>query len=72
MSNQRNGKSHAASGADSGQAMAWKNFFKEAKEMLLEEGKEDVAFYFEQMEEHFLNGGGIPRDRQSISRALGL
>lgn len=72
MSNQRAGKTHSASPSDPRGAMAMKNFFKEAAELLREEGQEDAAFYFEQMQEHFVNGGDLPRDRSTISRALGL
>ena len=73
--NQRRGRTHSASAsshnADS-QARLLHKFFKTSRELLEECGYEDAAFYFEQCEELFTNGGSLPSNRADISRLLGL
>ena len=48
------------------------NFFKYAKEVLENEGHEDAAFYFEQMETWLREGKSMPQDSRSIAHALGV
>lgn len=61
--NQRKGKTHRASGMDNGQAMHNMLFFKRCKELLVEYGHDDAAFYFEQVEEHIRSGGTLSVDK---------
>ena len=69
---QRSGKTHRAGAADGLGDMKLKNFFRGAKEMLLEAGNEDAAFYFEQCEEHMMEGKPLPYERKDIARLLGI
>lgn len=72
MSNQRSGKSHAAALGDGRDAMALKNFFRTAAQLLWKNGNEDAAFYFEQVQSHLEAGKGLSQDEKDISRILGL
>ena len=72
MSNQRRGSWKPARLDNSMQAMNLRNFFRECKELLEEEGKEDAAFYFEQVMEELNAGRSLPVDRRKISTILGL
>lgn len=72
MSNQRSGKSHAAALGDGRDAMALKNFFRTAAELLEKNGNEDAAFYFEQVQSYLESGGHITPDEREVSRILGL
>ena len=67
---QRMGKTHAASGADSGSDMKTMLFFKACKQALEEYGHDDAAFYFEQVEEHLRNGGSL--DQNKAGNILGV
>ncbi len=71
MSNQRAGKTYSASANDN-TGMGTVTFFKNAKLALEQAGYEDAAFYFEQIEDHLRDGGGLPQDSRSIERVLGL
>lgn len=71
MSNQRSGKTYRASANDN-EGMGTALFFKAAAEALYEQGYEDEAFYFEQVLEHLRDGGGLPSDKRSVEKVLGL
>lgn len=71
MSNQRPGKYKAATLRDGG-GMQQVNFFKYAKEVLENEGHEDAAFYFEQIETWLREGNALPQDTRKIAHALGV
>ena len=47
-------------------------FFKIAKQLLEQYGEEDAAFYFEQVEEHLRQGGGLPNDTTAVGKVLGV
>ena len=47
-------------------------FFKIAKQLLEQYGEEDAAFYFEQVEEHLRQGGGLPNDSKQVGKVLGV
>ena len=47
-------------------------FFKTAAKLLNEEGKEDEAFYMEQMVDWLRSGKSLPTSEESITKALGL
>ncbi len=70
--NQRAGKTHgtAASfaGADRNDRMLV-NFFRSAKEQLIQAGSEDAAYYFEMIEDHLRGGGSL---NESPAKILGL
>jgi hypothetical protein len=71
VSNQRGGKWKPASlRGDDG--MSTVTFFKNAKEVLERSGKEDEAFYFEQMETWLRDGNRLPTDTKDIAKALGV
>lgn len=72
MSNQRTGKTHRAALSDGMQDMKLRNFFRDAQEILEENGEEDAAFYFEQIVDHFNAGKGLPANRKEVSRLLGI
>ena len=72
MMNQRAGKYHKATGMDDGQSMRMYQFFKSCRRQLEEEGHEDAAFYFEQVEEHLKNGKGLPALDKDVANVLGL
>ena len=71
MSNQRTGKWKSASLRD-GSGMNTVTFFKCAKKVLSDYGQEDAAFYFEQVEEHLRQGGGLPNDNKQVGKVLGV
>lgn len=70
--NQRMGKSHKASGADNGESMKLYQFFKSCRRQLEEEGHEDAAFYFEQVEEYLKSGKSLPGLDKQVANILGL
>ena len=73
MSNQRAGKTHRASLGDGLNDMKLRNFFRTSKKLLLANGNEDAAFYFEQVEEHIQGGGSIlTDDYTTVGRILGV
>ena len=47
-------------------------FFKTAAKLLNDEGKEDEAFYMEQMVDWLRSGKSVPTSEESITKALGL
>jgi hypothetical protein len=67
---QRMGKTHRASGADSGSDMKTMLFFKACKEVLEKFEHEDAAFYFEQVETHLRDGGSL--DQNKAGNILGV
>ena len=72
MSNQRGGKWKKAS-LDSGLSqMKLRNFFRDCKEQLEENGEEDAAFYFEQIMDEINEGRTLPGDKRNVSKVLGL
>lgn len=72
MSNQRGGKWKKAS-LDSGLSqMKLRNFFRDCKELLEENGEEDAAFYFEQIMDEINEGRTLPGDKRNVSKVLGL
>ena len=72
MSNQRGGKRKKAS-LDSGLSqMKLRNFFRDCKELLEENGEEDAAFYFEQVMDEINEGRSLPGDKRTVSKVLGL
>ena len=72
MSNQRRGNWKKAS-LDSGLSqMKLRNFFRDCKELLEENGEEDAAFYFEQVMDEINEGRSLPGDKRNVSKVLGL
>lgn len=72
MSNQRGGKWKKAV-LDSGLSqMKLRNFFRDCKELLEENGEEDAAFYFEQVMDTINEGKSLPGDRKDVQKVLGL
>ncbi len=72
MSNQRTGKWKSAA-LDSGLSqMKLRNFFRDCKELLEENGEEDAAFYFEQVMDEINEGRTLPGDKRNVSKVLGL
>ena len=72
MSNQRGGKWKKAS-LDSGLSqMKLRNFFRDCKELLEDNGEEDAAFYFEQIMDEINEGRTLPGDKRNVSKVLGL
>ena len=71
MSNQRAGKWKTATLRD-GSGMQTVTFFKIAKQLLEQDGEEDAAFYFEQVEDHLRQGGGLPNDSKQVGKVLGV
>ena len=47
-------------------------FFKNAKKVLEQSGKEDEAFYFEQMVDWLSSGRPIPTTEEQTIKALGI
>jgi len=70
--NQRAGRYHKASGMDDGQSMKLYQFFKSCRRQLEEEGHEDAAFYFEQVEEYLKTGKSLPALDKDVAKILGL
>tara|TARA_B100000900_G_scaffold167679_1_gene142345 strand:- start:3238 stop:3453 length:216 start_codon:yes stop_codon:yes gene_type:complete len=71
MSNQRPGKTVRAIDPTM-KDMSMLKFFKLAKKVLEDEGKEDEAFYFEQMEDWLKQGKPIPTTEEQTIKALGV
>ena len=72
MSNQRAGKTHRAALGDGSQDMKIRNFFRDAADLLMENGEEDASFYFEQVVDYINSGKSLPAGRSEIARALGI
>ena len=70
MSNQRPGKIEKK--LDRNGDMQVYKFFKTAAKLLNESGKEDEAFYMEQMVDWLKSGKQLPTSEESIIKALGL
>ena len=71
MSNQRPGKVVRAIDPTM-KDMSMLKFFKLARKVLEDEGKEDEAFYFEQMEDWLKQGKPIPSTEEQTIKALGI
>ena len=52
--------------------MKLRNFFRDCKELLEENGEEDAAFYFEQIMDEINEGRTLPGDKRNVSKVLGL
>ena len=48
------------------------SFFEEAAKQLNEEGKEDEAFYFEQVADYLRSGKDLTDDPRKVTTILGL
>jgi len=70
MSNQRPGKLQKP--LDRNGDMQVFKFFKTAAKLLNESGKEDEAFYMEQMVDYLKSGKPLPTSENEIVRALGI
>ena len=70
MSNQRPGKFEKK--LDRNGDMQVYKFFKTAAKLLNESGKEDEAFYMEQMVDYLQSGKPIPTSEEQVIKALGL
>ena len=70
MSNQRKGKLQTP--LDRNGDMQVYKFFKTAAKLLNESGKEDEAFYMEQMVDWIQSGKQLPTSEETIIKALGL
>ena len=70
MSNQRPGKLQKP--LDRNGDMQVYKFFKTASKLLSKEGKEDEAFYFEQIVDWLQNGKPLPTSEEQIIKALGI
>ena len=70
MSNQRPGKIEKK--LDRNGDMQIYKFFKTAAKLLNDDGKEDEAFYMEQMVDYLKSGTPLPTSEESIIKALGL
>ena len=71
MSNQRPGKTVRAIDPTM-KDMSMLKFFKLARKVLEDEGKEDEAFYFEQMEDWLKQGKPIPTTEEQTIKSLGV
>ena len=70
MSNQRPGKIEKK--LDRNGDMQVFKFFKTAAKLLNEEGKEDEAFYMEQMVDWLRSGKPLPTSEEQVIKALGI
>ena len=70
MSNQRPGKVEKK--LDRNGDMQVYKFFKTAAKLLNESGKEDEAFYMEQMVDYLQSGKPVPTSEEQVIKALGL
>ena len=70
MSNQRPGKYEKK--LDRNGDMQVFKFFKTAAKLLNDSGKEDEAFYMEQMVDYLRSGKPLPTSEDEIVRALGI
>ena len=71
MSNQRTGKVVRAVDPTM-KDMTTLKFFKNAKKVLEQSGKEDEAFYFEQMVDWLSSGRPMPTTEEQTIKALGI
>ena len=71
MSNQRPGKVVRAVDPTM-KDMTTLKFFKNAKKVLEQSGKEDDAFYFEQMVDWLSSGRPMPTTEEQTIKALGI
>ena len=70
MSNQRPGKFDKK--LDRNGDMQVYKFFKTAAKLLNDDGKEDEAFYMEQMVDYLQSGKPLPTSEEQVIKALGL
>ena len=70
MSNQRPGKVEKK--LDRNGDMQVFKFFKTAAKLLNDEGKEDEAFYMEQMVDWLRSGKPLPTSEEQVTKALGI
>ena len=70
MSNQRPGKLQKP--LDRNGDMQVYKFFKTASKLLSKDGKEDEAFYFEQMVDWLQSGKPLPTSEEQVIKALGI
>ena len=70
MSNQRPGKIEKK--LDRNGDMQIYKFFKTAAKLLNDDGKEDEAFYMEQMVDYLQSGKPLPTSEEQVIKALGL
>ena len=70
MSNQRPGKFEKK--LDRNGDMQVYKFFKTASKLLSKDGKEDEAFYFEQMVDWLQSGKPLPTSEEQVIKALGI
>lgn len=73
--NQRRGKTYKSASsfvASDTQARGLHTFFKMARQLLELDGREDAAFYFEQIETTLGEGKPLPVTEVEVRRALGL
>lgn len=70
--NQRRGRVSRHMDGPGINAMQLCKFIVVIKEQLQEAGYEDPAFYFEQVETYFRNGGLVTTDPKKVSSLLGL
>ena len=70
MSNQRPGKIEKK--LDRNGDMQVYKFFKTASKLLSKDGKEDEAFYFEQMVDWLSSGHQLPTTEEQTIKALGI
>ena len=71
MSNQRPGKVVRAADPTM-KDMNTLKFFKNAKKLLEQSGKDDEAFYFEQMVDWLSSGRPMPTTEEQTIKALGI
>lgn len=69
--NQRKPNMKPASLSQSSVSMSQLRFFKNCVNELEETGKQEAAFYFEQLVDHIQDGGALT-ENQDVSRVLGL
>lgn len=67
---QRNARTKPAAMADGG-GMGTVRFLVRCSEALERAGKEDAAFYFEQLVDHLRNGGSM-NENENVNVVLGL
>ena len=70
MSNQRKGKLQTP--LDRNGDMQVFKFFKTASKLFNDSGKEDEAFYFEQMVDWLQSGKPLPTSEEQVIKALGI
>ena len=70
MSNQRPGKFEKK--LDRNGDMQVYKFFKTAAKLLNDSGKDDEAFYMEQMVDYLQSGKPLPTSEEQVIKALGL